>query len=251
MTYPRLQSGVELPAAGLPPMVEAAIAELAMAHDYARNASCEPWQFAVEISRLSELGLTVSDLRWLVEMGYAAHAREVTQPGDVVRKFAPCTNTAFSPSTRFLLTDAGLDLVGDNRSTPTLLKFAPRAETRDAGEGTAAASMPRWDGKASVLYFGRQVVKRYSRASRNQEIILHTFEEEGWPHRIDDPLSPSGSVDPKRRLHDTIKWLNRNHEVRLLWFFGDGTGEGIRWKTVAHGHAARSASAAIRVRRAA
>ena len=59
--------------------VGTAIAELAEAHDYARDAECDPWQFAVEISRFRELGLTYSDLRWLVEKGYAAHAREVTR----------------------------------------------------------------------------------------------------------------------------------------------------------------------------
>ena len=207
-----------------------------MAHDYARNASCEPWQFAVEISRLSGLGLTVSDLRWLVEKGYVTHAREVTQHGDLARKFASSTNTAFSPSTRFLLTDAGLYLAGNNRSAPTLLRFT----RRDAAEESKAAGVPHWDGKEGVLYFGQQVVKRYARASRNQEVILEIFEEDGWPNRIDDPLPPSGSVHPKRRLHDTIKWLNRNHEVRVLCFCGDGTGEGIRWKTAAHGQIAVS-----------
>ena len=30
------------------------------------------------------------------------------------------------------------------------------------------------------------------------------------PPRIDDPLPPSQNVDPKRRLHDTIKRLNRH-----------------------------------------
>ena len=56
-------------------------------------------------------------------------------------------------------------------------------------------------------------------------------EEEGWPCRIDDPLSPSGNVDPKRRC-TMIKWLNRDHEVQVLAFIGDGTGEGVRWKSL-------------------
>lgn len=247
MIYPRLQRDAETGAGGLPPTVEAAIAELAMAYDYALNASCEPWQFAVDIARLRELGLTVSDLRWLVEKGYATHAVEVTRPGDPVRKFAPSANTAFSPSTRFLLTDAGLYLAGNSRTVPTLLRFT----RQEAAEDSEAASAPRWDGKAGVLYFGQQVVKRYVRASRNQEIVLQTFEDDGWPTHIDDPLPPSGSIDPKRRLHDTIKWLNRDHEVRVLCFSGDGTGEGIRWKTVARGQVTPSAGAAKRTRAAA
>ncbi len=69
------------------------------------------------------------------------------------------------------------------------------------------------------------------------------FEEEGWPHRIYDPLPPKGETNPKIRLHETIKWLNRNRENPLLRFLGDGTGEGLCWEPVAistlglHGHA--------------
>ena len=245
--HSRLQRGVTTAAADLPPAVEAAIAELAMAYDYARDATCDPWQFAVEISRLSELGVTVSDLRWLVEKGYVTHANEVTQPGDTVRKFAPGSNTAFSPGTRFLLTEAGLYLAGSTRAAPTLLRFTSREAVAEA----EAASGPRWDGNAGVLYFGEDVVKRFPRASRNQELILATFEEEEWPYRIDDPLPPSGSIDSKRRLHDTIKWLNRDQEVRALSFSGDGTGEGVRWKSRAGGQVAAPASASKRVRHAA
>ena len=83
-----------------------------------------------------------------------------------------------------------------------------------------------------VLYFAGRIVKRFPRAARNQEIVLCAFEEEGWPYRIDDPLPPSGNVDPKRRLHDTIKWLNRDHEAQVLAFMGDGTGEGVRWRSL-------------------
>ena len=58
------------------------------------------------------------------------------------------------------------------------------------------------------------------------------FEEEGWPAKIDDPLAPQSQQDPKRRLHDTIKCLNRNQKNELLHFRGDGTGEGILWELV-------------------
>ncbi len=71
--------------ANLPRGMKTAIVELAIAHDYACDVECDPWQFAVEISRLMELGLTASDLRWLVEKGYVTHAREVTQPSDLAQ----------------------------------------------------------------------------------------------------------------------------------------------------------------------
>jgi hypothetical protein len=226
---------------------EAAITELAIAHDYACDAECDPWQFAVEISRLADLGLTPSDLRWLVEKGYATHAREITEPGDAERKFAPGSNTAFSPDTRFLLTDAGLQLAGGMRAAPTLLRFPSSAAPLEI----EAASKPRWDTDDGTLYFGRRIVKRFKRPSPNQAIILATFEEENWPQRIDDPLPPAKDIDPRRRLHDTIKWLNRNVECRLLCFSGDGSGEGVRWQPLEDGTLPISASTGKRLRSAA
>jgi hypothetical protein len=65
-----------------------------------------------------------------------------------------------------------------------------------------------------------------------QEAILMALEEEHWPPRIDDPLPGHPNHLPKRRLHDTIKSLNRNQKNNLIRFMGDGTGEGIRWELI-------------------
>jgi hypothetical protein len=94
------------------------------------------------------------------------------------------------------------------------------------------APPPRWDAAFRVLRVGNKVVKEYRLPSRNQETILEAFQEEGWPHSIDDPLPPLAEVEPKSRLHDTIKRLNRHHKDRLIRFRGDGTGEGICWEYV-------------------
>lgn len=218
-------------AANLSTEASAAIVELAIADDYARNVQCDPWQFAVEFSRLAVLGLTASDLRWLVEKRYVVHAREVTQPDDLSRKFAPARNTAFTKETCCLLTDSGLLFAGVADSGPMLLRLADRAGVMQP----AVDVRPRWDRRDRVLYLGEQSVKRYGRPSPNQEMILVSFEEEGWPRHIDDPLPPSREVVPKSRLHDTIKWLNRGQENRLLRFLGDGSGEGVCWEIPASG----------------
>jgi hypothetical protein len=68
--------------------------------------------------------------------------------------------------------------------------------------------------------------------SPNQERIIAAFEEEGWPRRIDDPLPPHPEQDPKHRLRDTIKSLNRHQVNRLLHLTGDGTGQGVRWQII-------------------
>src|SRR5947209_486177 len=52
-------------------------------------------------------------------------------------------------------------------------------------------------------------------------------QEEGWPSRIDDPLSPVHEQDTKRRLHSTINNLNRCHERPLMQFHGGGDGQTV------------------------
>ena len=100
----------------------------------------------------------------------------------------------------------------------------------DNGKQLNRSHVPKWDSSRHELRLGHALVKVFKLPSRNQEAILLAFEEESWPPRIDDPLSPQGDIDPKRRLHDTIKSLNRHQKNYLVRFIGDGTGEGIRWE---------------------
>jgi len=90
-------------------------------------------------------------------------------------------------------------------------------------------STPKWNVERRELTVSGTVVKRFRWPAPNQEMILSVFSEEGWPSRIEDPLPQGKGLDPKRRLGDTIKCLNRNQNVNLIRFRGDGTGEGILW----------------------
>jgi hypothetical protein len=92
------------------------------------------------------------------------------------------------------------------------------------------STRPKWDAAQKRLTVGSQVVKLYRWPAINQETILAVFEEDGWPNRIDDPLSVVANLDPKRRLHDTIKCLNRGQEILTIRFRGDGTGAGVKWE---------------------
>jgi hypothetical protein len=80
------------------------------------------------------------------------------------------------------------------------------------------------------LRVGDTIVKAFRTAAGNQELILNVFQEEGWPYCIDDPLSPSGKIQPKQRLLTTIKSLNRNQSPHLILFHGDGSGLHVCWK---------------------
>ena len=91
---------------------------------------------------------------------------------------------------------------------------------------------PKWDRDRRELRLGGHLVKVFKLPSPMQEAILMAFEEEHWPPKIDDPLPVHPDLIPKRRLHDTIKGLNRNQKSCLIRFTGDGTGEGIRWELV-------------------
>jgi hypothetical protein len=92
--------------------------------------------------------------------------------------------------------------------------------------------VPKWDAQRHELFFHDQIVKRFRWPAENQEAVLNAFEEEGWPSRIDDPIPQQSEMDPKRRLADTIKCLNRNHHSAILRFRGDGTGEGVLWDLI-------------------
>ena len=95
------------------------------------------------------------------------------------------------------------------------------------------------------------MVKTYRLPSPTQETVLGAFQEEGWPRRIDDPLPPKAEQDPKTRLHNTIKRLNRCQQHKVLHFFGDGTGTGICWRYVESGCPVAGCPAENRLRRAA
>ena len=76
------------------------------------------------------------------------------------------------------------------------------------------------------------MIKVFTQPAPNQETILATFQDDGWPFHIDNPLSPTLDRDGKVRLHDTITRLNRNQQRRLLYFRSVNNGDGIRWERI-------------------
>ena len=209
-----------------------AIALLLDSFRYSRAASRGVWDFAVEIERLRSTGTTNSDLRYLVSVGYAEHAVEVTNSKSRNRVFRKLQNLAFSDSTCFVLTESGelfaqkACLSEANPSSQTIKANGDQVVHLD----THHTSLPSWHRDRRELRLGHLVVKQFKVPAPNQETILAAFEEEGWPFRIDDPLPPHADQDSKRRLHDTINKLNRHQKLSLVHFRGDGTGRGICWE---------------------
>jgi hypothetical protein len=196
------------------------------AYSYALELQRSVWDFAVEIPVLRKTGLTNSDLRSLVCRGVAEHAAEVTGNTSNCRVFHRTGRFTFTKGTCFVLTEAGAVLARQLHDAPS----QPVESPRHASTTASASPVPEWDKERQELRLGEFVVKQFKVPAPNQEIILASFQEEGWPPRIDDPLPPQPDQDAKRRLHDTINTLNRHQKHELIRFLGDGTGEGIRWE---------------------
>ncbi len=210
-----------------------ALIALVEAFDFAQDTQCDVWEFAVAIRRLQALGLNESDLRWLVCKGFVEHAREVTRGEDRHRKFRSVENLCFCKKTHFALTPSGVEL---GRS------LIP-CDVGNASRGVRGASLsrmdfersktlPSWNPDTRELRLLDRIVKRFKWQAVNQEIVLGAFQEDNWPVVIEDPLPPKCDQPPKRRLHDTIKALNRNQLHSVIRFHGNGTGEGIRWEMI-------------------
>ncbi len=211
---------------------QAALEQLTRAASYAMDADRSPWDFAVEVESLTDVGLTTSDLRWLVSKGYLEHAYEITSDVDPERRFQPCRHLAFSKRTCFVLTGLGLGLTASRRLGVAKTCAEPLPSTVDTVSSPVegAVCLPTWDNQRRILRVGGRIVKKYRQPSFCQEAVLAAFEEEGWPAAIDDPLRPHPDQDPKRRLRDTITALNANQVNSILRFRGDGSGVRILWE---------------------
>ena len=234
-----------------------ALSLLMQGYRFAHDLKRDVWDFAVEIAALRRVGLTANDLRWMVCKGYVEHARELSSADDDARRFRPGNKLRYDRRSCFVLTSAGLAMAEQRcQQVMPIINGVdgvdgplPLVHSRPAGwdvihdQDLHDRPLPQWDCDRREIRISGQLVKQFKLPSPNQETILMAFEEEGWPPRIDDPLPSSPLVDPKRRLHDTIRSLNRNQKERLLRFKGDGTGEGILWEHVSH-HAEQQAEAA-------
>lgn len=198
--------------------------ELIDAFDVARDCCSDRWEFAVELDCLLSLGLSKTDLRWLVKKGYVEHAREITELRDLDRRFAN-GSLMFDERTCFVLTEAGFE-------EAQKLGVLPSADRTLRTEEALTNVTPTWQSETRELRWKDRVVKRLKWRAVNQITVLCAFQEEGWKEVIDDPLPPSPEQDSKGRLHDTIKALNRHQDNKLLRFGGIGTGEAIRWQLI-------------------
>ncbi len=226
---------------------------LLQGQEYTQELGCDPWDFAVEISCLRELGLTNNDLRWLLYKNYAVQGLEVIDDKHDRRVFHSGGLLHLANESCFILTEEGEAFARSLADNGIMRAQPSNGHAVDSGSEiaislpsrvlTVSAKTPRndvpgpcWDKDRRSLFFGTTLVKQFKVPAPNQEIILEAMQEENWPARIDDPLPAHPAIDPKRRLHDTINSLNRNQRVDLLRFMGDGSGQAICWEAIARGY---------------
>lgn len=198
------------------------------------------WDFAIRIDELQTAGLLSNDFRWLICKGFIEHACEIAPASDDVRSFRRGPRLRFGRTSCFVLTIAGVGFVTsmlqharrDQRRRQRPMQRGPQGNGQGKRNSRRVPLMPEWDRDRQELRLGDVVIKQFKVPAVNQERILAAFEEEGWPVRVDDPLPPVMDQDPKARLHDTIVSLNRNQKHPLIRFYGDGTGQGVRWGAV-------------------
>lgn len=205
--------------------VRPALACLAQARRYAESLSLTVWDFAVEFETLLRLDVSANDLRWCVAAGLVDHANETTATDGQRRSFVDATSLSFGSRTCFALSPTGVRMAG---------AFEPVEEDAELPAPAAVDRQPTvkpvWDAERRQLSVDGVVVKHFKLPSPNQVTILSTFQEDGWPYHIDDPLPACPTVSPKERLRYTIKSLNKYQKHRLIRFCGDGRGEGICWE---------------------
>lgn len=185
-------------------------------------------QFAVKFTTLRERGFAECDLRWLLLQAFLDHFIELTLPGDSIRSFRT-GGAAIGSESCFTLTSKGLAFSEQLVSGSCTQSHSPSVSGLNTAAPSQSHGCPFWDADRQELRYQGKLVKRFRLPCPNQAAVLSAFEEEHWPARIDDPLSPKAEQDPKRRLNDTIRNLNRAQQYPLLRFVGDGTGQGVLW----------------------
>lgn len=113
---------------------------------------------------------------------------------------------------------------------------------RALGVERAPASIPRWLKPRGELWFDGRIVRRIRNVGRAKNVVavLDAFESDGWPARIDDPVTSGGDSSQRRR---TIESLNK--ELETIRFACGGDGCSFEWKTLQRSPRRRSSRRAV------
>lgn len=203
--------------------------EMRVARRKAQDQGMDSSQSPLPFSHLQEEG--VRDL-FLVLMLYHGHVEQFRPAAKLDNGrllLEPTKSLRLLSGSFFTLTEAGEAFAN------TLLAVSRTPVDANALRATwedycPPRLAPHFERESRVLRWGCQVLKRFRQPSANQELILLAAEELKWPEWFDDPLPRRPGTNPKVRLHNTIKDLNRRQTPHLVHFKGDGTGTRLGWE---------------------
>jgi hypothetical protein len=231
MRHLRRDSGTAAKWASLFQRARAALLHLEQAHHYSGVRAKDPWQFGVEMTFLLAAGLTVSDLRWLVDKGYLEHAVETTTWRHRHRAFRHVPNLAFAKRSCFLLTPAGLAALEADAWGASDGHVGEGQQQRPQRPEAAKPAVPRWDADAHTLSW-REQTWQFRHEAPHLEAILAAFQQGRWARCVRVTLESAGGC-PKASLHNAVKNLNR--KVRhSLHFAQEGNGTRVSWQPLKH-----------------
>jgi len=197
--------------------------ELNEAMEYSIDLTTSPWEFALQFCNARELEVNQNDLRWMVFKGWIKHQSKNAE------FLEQNSRPDVQQGSRFIISNEGVAVFNSLIACEPENLISKNAVHSKSRGNSGNRSKPDWNAERKELSFYGKVVKRFRWPAPNQETVLSVFSEEDWPARIEDPLPQGNGLDPKRRLGDTIKCLNRNQFESLIRFRGDGTGEGVLW----------------------
>ena len=220
------------------------------AYNAAYACGRDAWDFSVELSQMQALGIESHVLRMLICKDWVVHRKETTPADKNQRTFQEAVGLGLSENSCFVISKLGYEVASfsemnqpmnqpqkeekNSTSSHHTQPLGQSSENHQVETGVLGASSrphqpikPVWDRERRELRLGEIVVKRFKWPAENQELVLNAFEDLGWPPRISNPLVAHPTICPKRRLHDTLKCLNRKQVNELVKFRGDGTGLGV------------------------
>ncbi len=194
--------------------IQLALAQLFQAQADARN---------VKMKSLQKAGISDSAIRCLVCQGLLEDVAEKNRPRTSSRARCNHNGPSLPATSRFVLTDKGVAFCREMADFKNIVP-AP-------GKLPHFGPVPGSDKSCRQLLYNDVVVKEYFQLARNQELILTSFQELGWPLHIDDPLPRDAGHDARDRLHNAVKRLNLQR-ARVLCFKLDGQGRGVFWAPI-------------------
>jgi hypothetical protein len=185
-------------------------------------------QVGVSWAELRDQGIPDSSVLYLLYQGHAEHLKPGGTSQDCPGCLVPAESLLLTEQSRIALTEVGRSFAERFLADVLFPEYGSFDATWD--QILLGRFTPSYDGDNRLFVWGRHLLKRFRQPSGNQETILRAAEEMNWPSWFDDPLPKVPQMNPKVRLHDTIKWLNQRQSQYLIHFKGDGTGTRLGWE---------------------